>query len=157
MQLVRQEVTLAEATENWKVDRSTIARIRTGAKESALEALANSRPGVRARAHCFETRGGPSRCRPSGRGAQGDGGLVDVGGGKRELGLRGRVPRRVGEATKAGLLGLVEEAVDDGWSFRAAGLCLALGEVRLAVGGTPRRRRARRPGAGRVADAGPAG
>jgi hypothetical protein len=48
LQLVRQEVTLAEAAEAWKVDRSTIMRIRTVAKEGALEALANSRPGVKA-------------------------------------------------------------------------------------------------------------
>jgi len=32
LQLVRQEVTLAEAAENWQVDRSTIMRIRTVAK-----------------------------------------------------------------------------------------------------------------------------
>lgn len=43
LQLVRQEVTLAEAADDWKVDRSTIMRIRTVAKEGALEALANSR------------------------------------------------------------------------------------------------------------------
>jgi len=42
LQLVRQEVTMAEAAEAWKVDRSTIMRIRTVAKEGALEALANS-------------------------------------------------------------------------------------------------------------------
>jgi hypothetical protein len=54
LQLVRQEVTLAEAADNWKVDRSTIMRIRTVAKEGALEALANSRPGVKAREHDWE-------------------------------------------------------------------------------------------------------
>jgi transposase len=48
LQLVRQEVTLAEAADSWKVDRSTIMRIRTVAKEGALEALANSRPGLKA-------------------------------------------------------------------------------------------------------------
>jgi transposase len=48
LQLVRQEVTLAEAAETWKVDRSTIMRIRTVAKEGALTALAESRPGVKA-------------------------------------------------------------------------------------------------------------
>ena len=48
LQLVRQEVTLAEAAETWKVDRSTIMRIRTVAKEGALIALAESRPGVKA-------------------------------------------------------------------------------------------------------------
>jgi len=54
LQLVRQEVTLAEAADNWKVDRSTIMRIRTVAKEGALEALANSRPGVKARERDWE-------------------------------------------------------------------------------------------------------
>jgi transposase len=46
LQLVRQEVTMAEAAELWRVDRSTIMRIRTVAKEGALEALAKSRPGT---------------------------------------------------------------------------------------------------------------
>ena len=54
LQLVRQEVTLAEAADNWKVDRSTIMPIRTVAKEGALEALANSRPGVKARDRDWE-------------------------------------------------------------------------------------------------------
>ena len=54
LQLVRQEVTLAEAAESWKVDRSTIMRIRTVAKEGALEALANSRPGLKSRDHDWE-------------------------------------------------------------------------------------------------------
>lgn len=54
LQLVRQEVTLAEAADNWKVDRSTIMRVRTVAKEGALEALANSRPGVKSRDRDWE-------------------------------------------------------------------------------------------------------
>lgn len=54
LQLVRQEVTMAEAAEAWKVDRSTIMRIRTVAKEGALEALANSRPGLKGREHDWE-------------------------------------------------------------------------------------------------------
>ena len=54
LQLVRQEVTLAEAAESWKVDRSTIMRIRTVAKEGALEALANSRPGLKSREQDWE-------------------------------------------------------------------------------------------------------
>lgn len=48
MQLVRQEVTIAEAAQQWEVDRSTVMRIRTVAKEGALGALAESRPGVKA-------------------------------------------------------------------------------------------------------------
>jgi transposase len=54
LQLVRQEVTIAEAAEAQHVDRSTIMRIRTVAKEGALAALAASKPGVAARARDYE-------------------------------------------------------------------------------------------------------
>jgi len=54
LQLVRQEVTMGEAAEHWQVDRNTIARIRMVAKEGALEALAHSRPGVRAKERDYE-------------------------------------------------------------------------------------------------------
>ncbi len=46
LQLVRQEVTIAEAAASQQVDRSTILRIRMVAKEGALAALAASKPGV---------------------------------------------------------------------------------------------------------------
>ena len=49
LQLVRQEVTIAEAADAHQVDRSTIMRIRTVAKDGALAALAESRPGVKGR------------------------------------------------------------------------------------------------------------
>ena len=45
LQLVRQEVTVIEADDQWQVDRGVVMRIRTVAKEGALEALAKSRPG----------------------------------------------------------------------------------------------------------------
>ncbi|MGK2901960.1 MAG: hypothetical protein ACSLE7_03645 [Mycobacterium sp.] len=48
-QLVRQEVTIAEAAADHQVDRTTIMRIRTVAKEGALTALAASKPGTAAR------------------------------------------------------------------------------------------------------------
>src|SRR5919205_1397903 len=54
LQLVRQEMTMAEAADQWQVDRNTIARIRVVAKEGALEALANSRPGVRSKERDYE-------------------------------------------------------------------------------------------------------
>ena len=54
LQLVRQEVTMAEAAEQWRVDRSTVMRIRTVAKEGALQALAASRPGVKGKERDFE-------------------------------------------------------------------------------------------------------
>ena len=46
LQLVRQEVTIAEAAASQQVDRSTILRLRTVAKEGALAALAASKPGA---------------------------------------------------------------------------------------------------------------
>lgn len=54
LQLVRQEVPIAEAAAAQHVDRSTIMRIRTVAKEGALAALAAAKPGVAARARDYE-------------------------------------------------------------------------------------------------------
>jgi hypothetical protein len=49
--LLRGEFSTIEAAERAGVDRSTIMKVRTVAKQGALDALASSRPGVR--------RGGP--------------------------------------------------------------------------------------------------
>jgi putative transposase len=46
------------------------------------------------------------------------------------LGLSGRVPHRVDAATKTALLGLLDDAVDAGWTLRRACHELELGEVR---------------------------
>lgn len=54
LRLVRQEVTVAEAAAAEHVDRSTIMRIRTVAKEGALAALAASKPGVQSRERDYE-------------------------------------------------------------------------------------------------------
>jgi transposase len=54
LQLIRQEATMAEAAAQWQVDRSTVMRIRTVAKEGALAALAESRPGVKTRQRDYE-------------------------------------------------------------------------------------------------------
>jgi hypothetical protein len=54
LQLVRQEVTIAEAAVNHHVDRTTIMRIRTIAKEGALAALSASKPGATARQRDYE-------------------------------------------------------------------------------------------------------
>ena len=54
LQLVRQEVTMAEVASRERVDRSTIVRIRTVAKEGALAALAASKPGLAGRQRDFE-------------------------------------------------------------------------------------------------------
>jgi transposase InsO family protein len=66
------------------------------------------------------------------------------------LGLSGRVPRRVDAATKAGLLDLIDQAVDGGWTTRRACGVLELGEVRAHRWYA---RRAR----GKLADAQPGG
>ena len=47
MQLVRGESSIAQAADAAGVDRSTILKLRTVAKQGALDALAASRPGVR--------------------------------------------------------------------------------------------------------------
>ncbi len=54
LQLVRQEVTVAEAATAQHVDRSTIMRIRVVAKEGALAALAASKPGAGGRDRDYE-------------------------------------------------------------------------------------------------------
>jgi transposase-like protein len=46
LQLVRGETTMAEAADRYGVDRSTIMRLRTVAKDGAIQALASSKPGV---------------------------------------------------------------------------------------------------------------
>ena len=47
LQLVRQETTTAEAADQAGIDRTTVMKLRTVAKQGALDALAASRPGVR--------------------------------------------------------------------------------------------------------------
>lgn len=54
LQLVRQEVTVAEAAATERVDRSTITRIREVAKQGALAALSASKPGTPGRARDYE-------------------------------------------------------------------------------------------------------
>ncbi len=54
LQLLRQEVTMAEAAATYQVDRSTVVRIQEVAKAGALAALSESRPGVRAQARDVE-------------------------------------------------------------------------------------------------------
>jgi transposase len=54
LQLVRHEVTLAEAAAAQQVDRSTIMRIKTVAKDGAMAALAASKPGVAATQRDYE-------------------------------------------------------------------------------------------------------
>jgi len=46
--LLRGEYTMAQAAERAGVDRSTILKVRNVARQGALEALAQSKPGVKA-------------------------------------------------------------------------------------------------------------
>jgi transposase-like protein len=54
LQLVRGETTISEAADQWEVDRSTIMRLREVARQGALAALAESRPGTRSKEHDLE-------------------------------------------------------------------------------------------------------
>jgi transposase len=54
LQLVRGETSIAKAADWWGVDRSTVMRIRAVAKDGALHALAESRPGARSREQDWE-------------------------------------------------------------------------------------------------------
>src|SRR4029453_11386256 len=75
--------------------------------------------------------GGPGGGGPAGRGAPGAGRPAGAGGGKRALGLSGRVPPRVDQATKSGLLDLLEQALKQGWTGRGACQGVELGELRV--------------------------
>lgn len=46
--LLRGEITISEAADRSGVDRSTVMKLRMVAKQGALDALAQSRPGVKA-------------------------------------------------------------------------------------------------------------
>jgi transposase len=48
VQLLRGETTIAAAADQAGVDRSTVMKLRQVAKQGALDALAKSKPGVRA-------------------------------------------------------------------------------------------------------------
>src|ERR671930_2394041 len=54
LQLVRGETTISQAADHWEVDRSTIMRLREVARQGALAALAESRPGTRSKEHDLE-------------------------------------------------------------------------------------------------------
>ena len=133
LQLVRQEATVAEVASAQQVDRSTIMRIKQVAKEGALSALAASKPGVKARQRDYELEAARAEIARLSEACKELAVKLHDGGGKRRLGLSGRVPHRVDAATKAGLLDLVDEALDAGWTIRRACGVLELGEVDVAV------------------------
>ena len=128
--LIRGEYTIAGAAEQAGVDRSTIMKLRMVARQGALDALAASKPGVRA-----GSGPDPEWRRPRAEIARLTEALKEMGvrltrGGKRALGLSGRVPRRVDAATKHALLELIDAAVADGWDHRRACAYLELTEGR---------------------------
>ena len=154
MQLVRGETTVGEAADRARVDRSTVAKLREVARQGALDALARSSTGPAGQAARCRAGGGPGRDRASAHSVGRDGGAVDAGGGKRALGLSGRVPRRVDAATKTALMDLVVRAGAGGCSTRAACRLLEVSQRRLerwrrprrGWSGSPRRGAGREPG-----------
>jgi transposase len=147
LQLVRGETTIAEAADRLEVDRSTIMRLRTVAKDGALAALADSKPGVATAKRDVEleaagrrrpgwarrSRSWPSGCccwREKGVGAEWPG---PAQGG---CGHQGRAAGPAGAGLRAGL--------DGAWGLPGAGGQRA---ARVPVVGPPRRRRTRGPGA----------
>src|SRR4029453_15029464 len=75
LQLIRGETTVGEAADRFGVDRSTIMRLRMVAKDGALAALSESKPGVQQARRDVELE------------AAGGGG-ARLGGGPQELAVR---------------------------------------------------------------------
>src|ERR671936_1865633 len=71
LQLVRGETTISEAADRFGVDRSTIMRLRTVAKDGALAALADSKPGVQQARRDLGLEGARSEAARLGEGGQG--------------------------------------------------------------------------------------
>jgi hypothetical protein len=107
LQLVRQEVTVIEVAERWQVDRGVVMRIRTVAKEGALEALSKSRSGAKVWARDFELESARADAARLGEAMKEMAVKLMLVEGKGALGLSGRVPSRVDVTTKEALLGLL--------------------------------------------------
>ena len=90
--------------------------------------VGEARPGGLARAG--GAGGRPSGERSAVGGAEGDGGGVDFVPGKATLGLFGPVPARVSAEVKFELLGLIDQAVADGWAHARACRVLDLPDSR---------------------------
>ncbi|MGH8933693.1 MAG: hypothetical protein ACRDZO_24440 [Egibacteraceae bacterium] len=108
VQLLRGGTTIAGAADQAGVDRSTVLKLRQVAKQGALDALAKSRPGVRADGPDPQLVAAQAEIARLSEALEGDGRTADAGGRIWALGLSGRIPRRVDSATKAGLLDLVD-------------------------------------------------
>ena len=144
VQVLTGEMTVVQCADHWGVDRSTIMRAREVAKKGALDALASSRPGVRADGvdpELVMARDEAARLGEALKEMAVKVTLLQ----KRALGVTAGVPPRVEAGTKAALLGLVDGAVGAGWSTARACAVLELDSRRC-------RRWQHRRGAGRLDD-----
>jgi len=120
---------MAEAAATAGVDRTTVVRIRQVAKDGALSALAESRPGIKAGTRDVELDAAKAEiARLSETVKEMAVKLMLVEG--KAVGDRWPRPRRVDAATKTALLELLNRAVEQGWSVSAAAVVLDLGRVR---------------------------
>ena len=145
VQVLTGEMTVVECADHWGVGPLHDHAGARGRQEGRF-----GRVGVVSAGDALRWRGpgvgdGPRRGGPLGRGAQGDGGEGHLVGGKRALGVTAGVPPRVEAGTKAALLGLVDGAVDEGWTTARACAVLELDGRRC-------RRWQHRRGAGRLDD-----
>jgi hypothetical protein len=129
LQLLRQETTIGEAADRWAVDRSTIMRLREVAKQGALAALAESRPGCAPRNRTWSWRRPRRRRRgwarrPEELAVK----LLLVEGNRRWAEWPGPSPGRGGHQGRPA--GPARAGRGAGWEFRAAGRVPELGTVR---------------------------
>lgn len=123
------DMTVAQCAEYWGVDRSTILKAREVAKQGALDALASSRPGAR-----------PDGVDPELVAARRE--IARLSEAVKEMAIKltllegksaggdGPGAPRVDARVKAGLLELLDDAVEQGWSGVRAAAVLELDERR---------------------------
>jgi transposase len=142
LQLVCGETTISEAADQYGMDRSTIVRLRTVAKDGPLQALAESKQARQD----LELEAAQAEAARLGEAVR-ELGVSWCWWRERASGLAGRVPPRVDQATKAGLLDLLCQATQAGWTVWAACQVLEVSELRVyrwlgrrAAGELPTRR-----------------
>lgn len=128
------ETTVSEAAERSRVDDDRQApdggpRRRPGSVGEVPARPPSERPGLRAPRRLREAETERLRTALAEMAVR-----LTLAEGKRALGLSGRVPRRIDAATKHALLGLVDEAVDGGWTNRAACRYLEVSPIGLNAG-----------------------
>jgi hypothetical protein len=130
LQLVGGETTISEAADRLggPLDGHAAAHGRQGRGASGAVGVQARWTGRQAGSGAGGGQGGGG---PAGRGGPGAGRQAGAGGGKRALGRSGQVLPRVDAATKAGLLGLLVQALQQGWTVRAVCQVLEVGELRI--------------------------